>query len=265
MKRKTVVEGSFYEASPVLLRKHIDEMTGREIQKSDVFGMIAPHAGYMYSGKTAAMTYAAVNIPKTVIIMGPNHTGLGEPIAVYTNGEWETPFGPIGVNEKLAREILKNCSFASQDTEAHLREHSIEVHLPFLLYHRKDIDFVPICIGDTDLEHLRSLAAAIAASVKDRDILIIASTDLTHYEEAKEARRKDSIVMESIEKLDPEKMRKDVSEMNITMCGWAPVYTMLHACIKLGATKGKIIKYMNSGDASGDYSEVVGYTGAVII
>jgi AmmeMemoRadiSam system protein B len=160
---------------------------------------------------------------------------------------------------------LEKCAFAERDTAAHEKEHSIEVHLPFLQYHKKSFDFVPIILGEPDLKRLRELGSALASCVKGKDILLIASTDLTHYEQAEAARAKDSLVLSAIEKLDPEKLYSEISENDISMCGWMPVYTLLHACRELGAKEGRIIKYMNSGDTSGDFSEVVGYGGAIII
>ena len=265
MRREPVVAGAFYDANPETLTKNIAQMTGEPVKKTKAFGVVAPHAGYMYSGLVAAQVYAGVVIPQTVIIMGPNHTGLGEPISVFSKGAWATPLGDVEVNQELAGKILEKCPAASRDTAAHAREHSVEVHLPFLQYHKKGFDFVPIVLGEYSLENLRSLAAAIASCVKGKDILLIASSDLTHYEEAETARAKDKLVLSAIEELDPEKMYREVDENAITMCGWMPVYTLLHACNKLGAKQGKIIKYMNSGDTSGDYSEVVGYGGALII
>ena len=265
MRREPVVAGSFYDAKPDDLKKHIAEMTGEPVKKTKALGIIAPHAGYIYSGKVAAEVYKAVEIPRTVIILGPNHTGLGEPISVFSEGSWVTPLGEVSVNKELAQEILKNCSAAMKDTAAHSREHSIEVHLPFLQHHKNNFDFVPIALGEYKLDNLLELASALAKCVRGKDILLIASTDLTHYEEAESARVKDMLVLNAIEKLDPDNMYEEVSANDISMCGWMPVYTLLHACKKLGAKEGRIIKYMNSGDTSGDYSEVVGYGGAVII
>lgn len=260
-----MVAGAFYDSKPDALTRHIGEMTGKPVKKSKALGIIAPHAGYMYSGKVAAQVYAAVEIPKTVIILGPNHTGLGARVSVYPEGTWGTPLGDAVINAELAEKILKKCAFAERDTAAHEKEHSIEVHLPFLQYHKKSFDFVPIVLGEPDLKILRELGSVLAQSVKGKDILLIASTDLTHYEEAGAARAKDALVLSAIENLDPEKLYSEISDHDISMCGWMPVYTLLHACKELGAKQGRIIKYMNSGDTSGDYSEVVGYGGAVII
>src|ERR1035437_4329207 len=265
MRREPVVAGAFYDVNPKALNKHIAELTGEPIKKTKALGLIAPHAGYIYSGKVAALVYSHVEIPQTVIILGSNHTGLGAPISVFAEGSWVTPLGEVLINKPLAEDIIKKCKFSIKDTAAHSREHSIEVQLPFLQYHKKSFDFVPIVLGDYDLKHLKDLADALAACVKGKDILTIASTDLTHYEEAQAARAKDALVLSAIEKLDPDKMYEEIKENDISMCGWMPVYTLLHACNLLGAKEARIIKYMNSGDTSGDYSEVVGYGEAVIL
>ncbi|MEI7542559.1 MAG: AmmeMemoRadiSam system protein B [bacterium] len=265
MIREPLFAGSFYDAKPEDLKNHITEMTGELVKKTKALGIIAPHAGYIYSGVVAAQVYSAVEIPKTIIILGPNHTGLGEPISVFSEGKWKTPLGDVAINESLATDILKKCKTALKDTTAHAKEHSIEVQLPFLQYHNKNFDFVPIVLGDYSIEHLKELAVALAKCIEGKEVLIIASSDLTHYEEAESARAKDALVLDSIEALDPDNMYDEIKDNDISMCGWMPVYVLLQACNILGAKKGKIIKYTNSGDVNGDYSEVVGYGGAIII
>jgi AmmeMemoRadiSam system protein B len=180
-------------------------------------------------------------------------------------GTWRTPFGDVKINEPLADEILGNGKAAQKDVKAHEREHSLEVQLIFIQSLKKSFSFVPIIFGEYDLKKLDDTAAAIAASLKGKDALIVASSDLTHYEDAEAARKKDALVLNAIEKLDAEGMAKAVAEKNISMCGWMPVYTAITAAKLLGAKEGRIINYMNSGDTSGDYSQVVGYGGAVII
>jgi AmmeMemoRadiSam system protein B len=265
MIREAVVAGTFYDGEAQDLKKHILSLTSGKKEKVKALGIVVPHAGYVYSGRVAGEVFSSVEIPDTVIILGPNHTGLGKPISVFPEGSWQTPLGEARIDALLSAEIIKNCPFASTDIMAHAREHSIEVQLPFLQSLKKDFRFAAIVLGDYELEHLRELAGSIASAMKGKDILIIASSDLTHYEDSETAKKKDSLVLKSIEAVDPEQMAGDVQARDISMCGWMPVFTMLHACKKLGAKQGRIIKYMNSGDANGDYSEVVGYGGAVII
>jgi len=265
MLREPVAAGTFYDGKAETLRKYVSSLCVEKKEKISAYGIIVPHAGYVYSGKVAGEVFSSVRIPDTVIILGPNHTGMGAAISVFPEGAWRTPLGDVKIDDKLSADILKNCAQAEGEFEAHLREHSVEVQLPFLQYLKNDFQFAAITLADHDLAHLRSLADAIVKAVKGREVLLIASSDLTHYEDAKTAKQKDSLVLDAIEKMDPEKMVSEVLGRDISMCGWMPAYTVMHACKKLGAKNGKIIRYMNSGDASGDYREVVGYGGAAII
>jgi len=265
MLRDPAVAGMFYEADAYALKKHVNEYIVKKEQKFDAKGIVVPHAGYIYSGKVAGEVYSSINIPDVVIIMGPNHTGMGQPISIMSEGVWRTPLGDVKINQPLANDILSNSGHIKKDTAAHLKEHSIEVQLPFLQEIKKNFSFVPIIFGEYNIGHLKDVAEAISTSVKGRDGLLIASTDLTHYEDSKSAHKKDSLVLEAIEKLDESELLNVVQEHDISMCGWMPTFVMIHACKLLGAKQAKIIKYMNSGDSSGDYSQVVGYGGAVII
>jgi MEMO1 family protein len=264
MVRTPAVAGMFYEADSASLIQHINKYAIQPAEKYKAMGVVSPHAGYVYSGDVAGAVFSSIEIPDLIIILGPNHTGLGEQISVMNKGAWRTPLGDVKINENVANEIIEKCKYAESDAAAHTREHSIEVQLPFLQVLKKSFTFVPICLAEPDLDNLKNLAKAIAETIKEKNALIVASSDLTHYEPAKQAKEKDMRVMNAIEALDPEKMITEV-EKGITMCGWMPVYTMLHACKLLGAKKGKIIKYMNSGETSGDFSSVVGYGGAVVL
>ncbi len=265
MLREAQVSGMFYESDAPALKKHISKYIIKVENKYKAKGIIVPHAGYIYSGKVAGEVFSSIEIPDILIILGPNHTGLGKSISVMTQGIWRTPLGDCRINEPVANEIIRNCKFAQKDTMAHLKEHSIEVELPFIQYLKPSFSFVPICLAESDLDKLSKLGEVIANIIKGKDILLIASTDLTHYEDAKTAERKDKLVLDAIMKLDPEKMVKEIYENDISMCGWMPVFVLLKACKISGAKEGKIIKYANSGEVSGDYEQVVGYGGAVII
>jgi AmmeMemoRadiSam system protein B len=265
MLREPAVAGTFYEKDAHALKKQVAHYLTDKTEKLKARAIVVPHAGYIYSGKVAGEVYSSVEIPDIVIIMGPNHTGAGVPVSIMNSGEWRTPLGDVKINEPLANEILKKSKAAQKDTKAHMNEHSIEVQLPFLQVIRKNFSFVPIIFGEYDLENLKDTAGAIAASIKGREVLIIASTDLTHYEDAGSAKKKDGLVLHAIETLDADGLAKDVSENSISMCGWMPVYVAITAAKLSGAKQGKIIRYMNSGDVSGDYGQVVGYGGAVII
>lgn len=265
MLREPAVAGMFYEKDVPALKKHISKYIVERKEKYKAKAIVVPHAGYIYSGSVAGAVYSSIEIPDLIIILGPNHTGAGKPISVMTDGIWRTPLGDIKINEPIANEIIKKCSVASKDIHAHLKEHSIEVQLPFLQYIKKSFSFIPIVLGDYNINNLQNLSDVVAQVVKDKEVLLIASTDLTHYEDAESAKEKDTLVLKSIETLDEENMLKEVEDKDISMCGWMPTYVVIRAAKKLGAQKGIIIKYMNSGEVSGDYNQVVGYGGAVLI
>ncbi|MCX8094038.1 MAG: AmmeMemoRadiSam system protein B [Candidatus Goldbacteria bacterium] len=265
MLREPAVAGTFYEKDVPALKKHISRYITEKKEKYKSKAIVVPHAGYIYSGAVAGEVYSSVIIPDILIILGPNHTGAGKPISIMTEGAWRTPLGDVKINEPLANEIIKKCSVASKDVHAHLREHSIEVQLPFLQYIKKSFSFIPIVLGEYNINNLQSLSESIATVFRDKEVLLIASTDLTHYEDAASAKEKDTLVLKTIEKLDEEEMLKHVEDNDISMCGWMPTFVTIRAAKLLGATKGVIIKYMNSGDVSGDYNQVVGYGGAALI
>jgi AmmeMemoRadiSam system protein B len=265
MLREPAVAGSFYEKDAPALKKHLARYITEKPNKIRAKAIVVPHAGYIYSGRVAGEVYSSIEIPDIIILLGPNHTGEGVPVSIMNTGEWRTPLGDVKINEPLANEILKNTKAAEKDTKAHAREHSLEVQLPFLQTLKKSFTFVPITFGEYDIKKLSDVASAIAAVLKGKDALIVASTDLTHYEDAGLAKEKDMLVLQAIEKLDAEGLVKEVADNDISMCGWMPTYVAIKAAKLLGAKEGKIIKYMNSGDVSGDYDQVVGYGGAVII
>ena len=264
MFRQPAVAGLFYDADPATLKKRVNSYILKTETKYKAMGVIVPHAGYVYSGETAGAVFSSVEIPSLIIILGPNHTGMGPRISVMNKGEWRTPLGDVVINEPLAGQILRNCKKASKDSEAHEREHAIEVQLPFLQVLKKSFTFVPITLREHEADNLKALAEAIAESITGKDVLLVASTDMTHYESTEIAKEKDSYVLKAIEALDPEKMLKEVEEKDISMCGWMPVYVAMHAAKILGAKEGKIVRYTNSGEKSGDFSSVVGYGGAVL-
>lgn len=265
MLRDPAVAGMFYEADAHALKKTLARIITEKTDKIKAIAAVSPHAGYVYSGRVAAETLSSIEIPDFLVILGPNHTGMGAPISVMARGEWRTPLGDVKINEPAADDILRLCPEAQKDTFAHTREHSIEVQLPFLQILKKSFSFVPVCVGTRDLEDLRSLAKAVAQVVKAKDGMILVSSDMTHYEPAETALRKDRFALDAIEELNEEALVKAAEKHNITMCGLYPAYTAIHAAKILGAKKGKVISYMNSGETSGDYSSVVGYAGVAII
>jgi len=264
--RNPVVAGQFYPGSPGELSSMIEKMVDEEAGKEEVIGLISPHAGYVYSGMVAGATISRIKFKDTFIIIGPNHTGYGKPFSIMTAGIWKTPLGDIEIDSALAERILALSRYLEEDFEAHRAEHSIEVQLPFLQYFRPEIKLVPIIITHASGDVYREIGRAIAEATKEmnRETVIIASSDMTHYESAKAAREKDTRAIEAILDLDEDELLKRVREMDISMCGYAPAASLISAARELGATEAELVRYQNSGDVSGDYSAVVGYAGIII-
>lgn len=286
MIRKPAVAGQFYPGS----KKHLEEEVKKYLsrggepgfsQAKKVIGIIAPHAGYIYSGGVAGAVFSSAKIPERVIVLSPNHTGLGAPAAIMPEGEWETPLGRIEIDSKLASVLMQNCPELKADTAAHAHEHSLEVQLPFLQILNPNLKFVPITVSHLRYDVCEKIGKAIAKTITQFGrlksaspkfgepdlspaILIIASSDMTHYEPADIAKKKDSLAIERVLHLDAKGLLDTCAHERITMCGVIPATIMLIAAKELGAVKGELIKYANSGDVSGDYSSVVGYAGMVV-
>ncbi|MDP3730794.1 MAG: AmmeMemoRadiSam system protein B [Candidatus Omnitrophota bacterium] len=267
--RNPAAAGQFYAGSRESLIKETVKLTQPSPEKKeDAIGVISPHAGYVYSGSVAGLTLGSI-IPKPVyVIMGPNHTGLGSPFSLSTSDSWATPLGSVTINKTLAEKIIKNCPQISKDEFAHTQEHSIEVQLPILQTLQENFTIVPIVISQGGIELYRKIGQGIAKSIKElkleKDVVIIASSDMTHYESQKSAEKKDSRAIDAILKLDEEALVECIEKFDISMCGSAPAAIMIVAAKSLGARRALLIKYQTSGDISGDYSSVVGYAGIVI-
>ena len=266
--RKPVAAGQFYPSSAKEINKMISLYADEGGQKKDVIGCVLPHAGYIYSGRVAVQTISKVDIKSTVVLLGPNHTGIGVPFSIMPRGFWETPLGNVEIDEGLSRLLLNKTRHLETDILAHLDEHSLEVELPILQYFSKDFKIVPISIMSDDPEAFKELGGELAAAIKDNDlkdsVMIIASSDLTHYEEQGAAEKKDAMVIEAIKNLDENKLVRAVRQFDISMCGFAPVAVLLKAAKLLGAKKAELIKYQTSGDTTKDFSSVVGYAGITI-
>jgi len=265
--RLPVAVDRFYPGDEKTLRQEVASRIGTRRGSETAIGAVLPHAGYVYSGDVAGETVAAITIPRVVVILGPNHTGRGPAVSVYPSGSWRMPFGDIPVNEGLAGELFEHCNLAVPDETAHLMEHSIEVQIPFLYYGgAKDISILPITVSRLDNAECRLVGKALADIISrhDEKILIVASSDMTHYESQESARAKDSEALARILSLDPEGLLRVVMGRSISMCGVIPTAVMLNASIALGASQARLIRYGTSGDASGDYQQVVGYAGVVV-
>ena len=230
--------------------------------------VVCPHAGYVYSGPVAAHAYfrlAQEPAPDVVVIIGPSHQAWSSPIAMMDKGEWETPLGRVKIDEKLAEKIFKASGLIDIDEDAHRSEHSIEVQLPFLQYiYGSGFKFIPICMGIQDLELSRKLGADLGTGLKDVNAVLIASSDLSHYVPQATAAELDRLVINAALSLNEEKLQSYVLSEGITMCGYGPVSTILVASKILGAREGELLSYKTSGDITGDYSAVVGYSAIAI-
>jgi AmmeMemoRadiSam system protein B len=264
MKRKAVFAGQFYPASIESIRKQIRVFTEASTAREEAIGIVVPHAGYIYSGKVAGAVYERILLPELFVIIGPNHTGRGSPFSLMSEGTWETPLGEAAIDEELAEKILANSKNLKADDKAHIYEHSIEVQLPFLQYHLEKFCFIPIILAHGNFAAYYEIGNAIAQAAKGRKVLIIASSDLSHYEPLEVARQKDRKVIDAILSLDGEKLLKTVKDHKISMCGYGPVVTMLSAAKELGATEAELVQYATSDETSGDSSAVVGYVGIIV-
>jgi len=271
--RRPVQAGSFYAGTPDALKRQIGNCFTHELGPGkiptvkegprSIIGLICPHAGYMYSGPIAAHSYyqlAADGKPDVIIILGPNHTGQGSGLAVMREGVWRTPLGDVQIDEETADQIVCKSKIVDVDEMAHAFEHSIEVQLPFLQYlYGSKFKFVPISFLMQDFESSREVGHAVAEALNGKNAVIIASTDMTHYEPHEMAEKKDKKAFSALEKLDERGFYSIVESLHITACGYGPVVALVTAAKLLGAKKGQVLCYKTSGDVTGDYSAVVGY------
>ncbi len=266
MIRTPAVAGRFYEARPESLRREVETYLIPTKSKKEAIAVVCPHAGYIYSGHVAGAVYSQVIVPDTVVILGPNHTGLGKPAAIMTVGKWQMPFGAVPIEEDLAHLILHQTNVLEKDEQAHLYEHSLEVQIPFLQYLNPNICIVPICLSMLSLPEVEDLGIAIgnAIEIYGKSTLIVASTDMSHYVPHDIAKKKDSLAIERILDLDFVGLLEVVMQEKISMCGVIPTAASIVAAKKLGAVKGYLVRYATSGEILGDFYQVVGYAGIII-
>ncbi len=264
--RYPAVAGSFYPRRPDELLRDLHSYIAESSDKIKALGCVVPHAGYMYSGHVAGAVYARLQLPRRFIILCPNHTGLGQPVAIMSQGRWLTPLGEVPIDTELASALQKNCSLLAEDTDAHRREHALEVQLPFLQSLLPEFTFVPITVGTGRYEPLHQVGEAVANALKERsdDVLVIASSDMNHYENDAATRTKDAKAIERILALDPEGLFRVIRDENVTMCGYGPAIVMLTAALARRASTALLAKYATSGDVSGDFDRVVGYAGIIV-
>jgi MEMO1 family protein len=268
--REPAVAGRFYPADSLLLAEEVASLPaerpdGRATAgpPRPAIGVLAPHAGYMYSGQVAGATYARADVPDRVVILCPNHTGFGKRVAAWPDGAWATPLGRIQVNEAMTRDLLQT-GLASPDREAHRYEHSLEVQLPFLQLRNPEVTIAAVCLGPLSFDRCEELGLQIARVARRHQALVVASSDMSHYLPAATARAKDQLALDRVLALDPRGLHEVVSRERISMCGFVPATVMLVAAVEMGAREAELVRYATSGDVTGDDRSVVGYAGVVV-
>ncbi|MFW5791224.1 MAG: AmmeMemoRadiSam system protein B [Desulfohalobiaceae bacterium] len=268
MNREPVVAGQFYPGSAAKLRSMVEEFLaqGRPQAESRTLLAMVPHAGYVFSGGVAGQTLQRANLPRTLILLGPNHTGQGKPYAVWPEGAWRFPGAELEVDAQLAQALLKGCPEMAEDTSAHRMEHSLEVVLPFLHALDQGTRIVPICVSGRTLGSIKKVGQDVARVVEQwpDPVSLVVSSDMSHYVTQEQARERDALAIQAVLDLDPDALYEVVRRQNITMCGMLPMTLGLTAAVELGAETAELVSYTTSAEASGDYSQVVGYAGMVV-
>ncbi len=266
MIRKAKYAHSWYAGNPDSLRSDLASYMEEPHASHKVAGLMAPHAGYMYSGPVAGAVYSRVHVPDTVVVIAVNHRGMGARAAIMSSGAWETPLGTVQIDEGCAQRLIEHIPMLEEDHQAHSMEHSLELHLPFLQYRNAGFQLVPICLQKLDYAECEALGTGLARAVGEcpGDVLLVASTDMTHFESQEAAKKKDHLAIQRVLEVDPEGLYNTVEEKRISMCGYIPTTSLLCACRSLGVKKGELVRYATSGDVSGDYGSVVGYAGVLL-
>ena len=257
------VSGQFYPGTASGLSRAVLELTREVKAREPAIGVVAPHAGYVYSGAVAGELFSSVGVPGRAVLFCPNHTGIGEDASIMSHGAWRMPWGDVPIDEELAARLGSASPLLREDASAHSREHAIEVQLPFLHRFRPDVRIVPVALGRLSLEECRELGENVADAIAGdaERPLLVASSDMSHYVPDAVARKKDRMAIDRMLALDPEGLYATVRTERISMCGVAPATVVLFAVRRLGATSARLIGYATSGDVSREFEQVVGYAG----
>jgi AmmeMemoRadiSam system protein B len=261
--REPAVAGRFYGGEPRALAAEVDGYLAAGTERVRAIGVVAPHAGYLYSGAVAGAVYGRVDVPPRAVVLGPNHTGLGDPVALYTGDGWRTPLGTVPVDRALTSALAAGDEVTA-DALAHRHEHSLEVQLPFLQRARPDVAIAALCLGPLALEDCEALGRTVARAARGAGALVVASSDMSHYVPATVAREQDRRAIDRVLALDPEGLYATVRAERISMCGFVPATVMLFAARELGAKAAELVRYAHSGEVTGDDDAVVGYAGIVV-
>ncbi|OIP37547.1 MAG: AmmeMemoRadiSam system protein B [Deltaproteobacteria bacterium CG2_30_63_29] len=267
MDRQAAVAGRFYAGTRDSLWADLESYCMRGVKAPPALAVVVPHAGYVYSGETAGKVYSRAQIPRRAAIFGPNHTGVGDPFAVSPAERWLTPLGPVPLSSSLTS-LLSALPGATRDARAHLREHCLEVQVPFLQYFQPELEIAAVVVSRHSLEACRRIGEALGDALLELDEedrpLLVASTDMTHFLDEASARAQDLDAIEHILALEPAGLYDTVMSRDISMCGVMPTTIVLFAAARMGATRAELVEYTSSARASGDSSRVVGYAGLVV-
>ena len=271
--RKPAVAGQFYPSEPEELSRLIEGCYTHRLgpgrrppaQATDAgtVAVLSPHAGYVYSGPVAAHSYlhvSSMRAPDLIVVVAPNHYGVGSGVSIFKEGEWETPLGLMRVDQEAAETLLDACDLASVDPGAHTLEHSLEVQLPFLqMLYGGSVPFLPVSLLFQDIDTSEAVSEALVAVLRGRKAVLVASSDLTHYEPAASAKEKDAALLQQVLKMDVHGFYSTLERLNVTACGYGAIATVMQAARALGLGKAELLKYATSGETSGDNLQVVGY------
>jgi AmmeMemoRadiSam system protein B len=263
MVREPAVAGRFYPGNPARLGAELDGWLRPAPDRAPAKGLVAPHAGYVYSGAIAAEVYRRVKVPPRVIVLGPNHTGLGPLVSLWPGGTWRMPLGEVEIDDPMT-DALTYAPGVELDDQAHLHEHSLEVQLPFLQRLQPSLTITALCLGPLGAAACEALGKAIGKEAAAAEALVVASSDMSHYIPAAAAREKDRRAIDRILALDPAGLHEVVRREQISMCGFVPATVMLWAALEMGATRAELARYGHSGEVSGDDDKVVGYASILI-
>ncbi|MFB5636149.1 MAG: MEMO1 family protein [Nitrosopumilus sp.] len=270
MIREPVVAGQFYpekeEDLKNMIRYCIDHEYGPgnnpKTSNDKIYGIICPHAGYVYSGPTACHSYKAISSqnPELAIIIGPNHFGVGKDAATMIDSQWQTPLGMISIDSESAKQVAEISEFIEIDEYSHSQDHSLEVQIPMLQEMlSNEFQILPIILRAQDMKTAMDVGNAVYEIAKRKNAIIVASSDFTHYEENSFAHQQDKALIEPILEMNVERFYQVLYERRVTACGYGAMASAMIACKKMGATKGELLSYATSGDVSGDTESVVGY------
>ena len=269
MDRRPVVAGQFYPGSARALdaevRRYLDAAPAQPDAAPTLLAMV-PHAGYVFSGGVAGLTLGQARLADTLLLLGPNHTGQGRALAVWPDGSWTTPLGPVPVDGELAAAFLAGESRLAADPAAHLQEHSLEVVLPFLQVLNPRVSIVPVAVAEHSLPALEAVARSLAAAIlaAGRPVGVVVSSDMSHYVTHEQAKERDGLALQAMLDLEPARLYEVVRRHGISMCGVLPMTLGLALARALGATTARLAAYATSGQVSGDFRRVVGYAGVLV-